>query len=175
MLNFLLLLIAIPGLIAIAYRGDKVMFASLFAGALTLIALFSDASIVLAILFAIITATTLLFSIPSIRSKFVSAPMLSMVRKILPPISETEQEAIDAGTVWWDGEIFSGKPQWKKLLGAAKPEVNAEEQAFLDGPVNELSRMSDAWKINHDWSIIPDNIVKYVLDNGFLGMIIPKK
>ncbi len=101
--------------------------------------------------------------------------MLSMVRKILPPISETEQEAIDAGTVWWDGEIFSGKPQWSNLLSAAKPEVNAEEQAFLDGPVNELSRMSDSWKINHDWSIIPEHIVQYVLDHGFLGMIIPKK
>ena len=175
MLNLLLLLIAVPGLIALAYRGDKVMFASIFAGALSLISLFSGASIILTIIFLAVTAITLLFSIPSIRSKYVSAPMLSMVRKILPPISETEQEAIDAGTVWWDGEIFSGKPKWNKLLSAAKPEVNAEEQAFLDGPVNELSRMSDAWKINHDWSIIPDHIIKYVLDNGFLGMIIPKK
>ncbi|MGK0273134.1 MAG: acyl-CoA dehydrogenase [Cocleimonas sp.] len=175
MLNLLLLLIAVPGLIALAYRGDKVMFASIFAGALSLISLFSGASIILTIIFLAVTAITLLFSIPSIRSKYVSAPMLSMVRKILPPISETEQEAIDAGTVWWDGEIFSGKPKWNKLLSAAKPEVNAEEQAFLDGPVNELSRMSDSWKINHDWSIIPDHIIKYVLDNGFLGMIIPKK
>ncbi|MEH6456095.1 MAG: acyl-CoA dehydrogenase [Cocleimonas sp.] len=175
MLNLLLLLIAIPGLVALAYRGDKVMFASIFAGALTLISLFSGASVILTLLFAIVTAVTLLFSIPSVRSKLVSAPMLSMVRKILPPISETEQEAIDAGTVWWDGEIFSGKPQWSNLLSAAKPEVNAEEQAFLDGPVNELSRMSDSWKINHDWSIIPEHIVQYVLDHGFLGMIIPKK
>ncbi|MCL4115148.1 UNVERIFIED_CONTAM: hypothetical protein GTU68_035878 [Idotea baltica] len=101
--------------------------------------------------------------------------MLSMVRKILPPISETEQEAIDAGTVWWDGELFSGKPQWNKLLSAAKPELSKREQEFLDGPVNELSRMSDAWKISHDWNIIPQHIIQYVLDHGFLGMIIPKK
>jgi len=175
MLNLLLLLIAILGLMALAYRGYKVMFASIFAGVLTLIALVSGASIILTLLFAIITAVTLFFSIPNIRTKFVSAPMLSMVRKILPPISETEQEAIDAGTVWWDGELFSGKPQWNKLLSATKPEVSVEEQAFLDGPVNELSRMSDSWKINHDWSIIPDHIIQYVLDNGFLGMIIPKK
>ena len=175
MLNLLLLLIAVPGLMALAYRGDKVIFASVFAGALTLIALLSGASIILTLLFVIITAATVLFAIPSIRTKFVSAPMLSMVRKILPPISETEQEAIDAGTVWWDGELFSGKPQWNNLLKAAKPEVSIEEQAFLDGPVNELSRMSDSWKINHDWSIIPKHITQYVLDNGFLGMIIPKK
>ena len=175
MLNFLLILIALPGLVALAYRGDKVIFASIFAGVLTLISLFSGASIILSLLFLIVTAATSLFAIPSIRTKFVSAPMLSMVRKILPPISQTEQEAIDAGTVWWDGEIFSGKPKWNKLLNAAKPELSTEEQAFLDGPVNELSRMSDSWKINHDWSIIPDHIIKFVLDNGFLGMIIPKK
>jgi len=175
MLNLLLLLITIFGLIAIAYRSDRVMFASIFAAVMTIASLFFGASIILSVLFTIVTAISLLFSIPSIRTKFVSAPMLSMVRKILPPISETEQEAIDAGTVWWDGELFSGKPKWHKLLNAAKPEVNAEEQAFLDGPVNELSRMSDAWKINHDWSIIPDHIIKYTLKHGFLGMIIPKK
>ncbi len=175
MLNLLLIFIAVAGFTAIAYRGDRIMFASIFAGAITIFALFSSASVILAIVFALITAATLVFSIPSVRTKLISAPMLSMVRKILPPISETEQEAIDAGTVWWDGELFSGKPNWNKLLSAAKPEVTEEEQAFLDGPVNELSRMSDAWKINHDWSIIPDHIIKYVLENGFLGMIIPKK
>ena len=175
MLNLLLLLIALTGLTAIAYRGEKILFACIFAGILTLISLFSSASIILALLFAVITAITLVFSIPSIRKKLVSTPMLSMVRKILPPISDTEQVAIDAGTVWWDGEIFSGKPEWQKLLNASKPEVNAEEQAFLDGPVNELSRMADSWKINHDWNTIPKHIIQYVLDNGFLGMIIPKK
>ncbi len=175
MLNLLLILVAVVGFIAIAYRGDRVMFASILAGALTLIALVSSASAILTVIFALVTAATLVFSIPSARTRLISAPMLSMVRKILPPISETEQEAIDAGTVWWDGELFSGKPNWNKLLSAAKPEVSAEEQAFLDGPVNELSRMSDAWKINHDWSIIPEHIIQYVLDHGFLGMIIPKK
>jgi len=93
----------------------------------------------------------------------------------LPPISDTEQEAIDAGTVWWDGEIFSGKPNWSSLLSAPVPTVSEEEQAFLDGPVEELCMMSDAWKINHDWNIIPQHIIDYVLNNGFLGMIIPKK
>ena len=175
MLNLLLLLIAIPGLIALAYRGDKTIFASIFSGVLAVFALINSASLILTILFAIIAVVTLFFSIPSIRTKFFSAPMLSMIRKILPPISQTEQEAIDAGTVWWDGELFTGKPQWNKLLSADKPTLSEEEQAFLDGPVNELSRISDCWKINHDWSIIPEHIVKYVLDNGFLGMIIPKK
>ncbi len=175
MLNLLLLLIAIPGLVALAYRGDKVLFASIFAGILAIASLMTGASVILTILFTLITGITALFAIPSIRAKFVSAPMLSMVRKILPPISETEQVAIDAGTVWWDGELFSGKPKWSNLLNAAKPEVSAEAQAFLDGPVNEVSRMADTWRINHDWSIIPKHIVQYVLDNGFLGMIIPKK
>lgn len=175
MLNLLLILLAVAGFVAIAFRGDRIMYASIFGAALTLFALVSSASAILTMLFALVTAVTLVFSIPSVRIKLISAPMLSIIRKILPPISETEQEAIDAGTVWWDGELFSGKPNWNNLLSAAKPEVSEEEQAFLDGPVNELSRMSDAWKINHDWSIIPEHIIKYVLDNGFLGMIIPKK
>ncbi|GAA0426156.1 acyl-CoA dehydrogenase FadE [Cocleimonas flava] len=175
MLNLFLILIAVAGFVAIAYRGDRIMYTSILGAVLTLITLVSSASGILTVLFALITAATLVFSLPGVRTKLISAPMLSMVRKILPPISETEQEAIDAGTVWWDGELFSGKPNWNSLLSAAKPELSEEEQAFLDGPVNELSRMSNAWKINHDWSIIPDEIIQYVLDNGFLGMIIPKK
>ena len=174
-MNIFLILVALIGLILIAYRRDSIKYASVLAAVVTLVSLFSTASILLTMLFALITAATLVFAIPSVRMKLVSAPALKIVRKILPPISETEQEAIDAGTVWWDGELFSGKPEWNTLLDAAVPKVSTEEQAFLDGPVNELSRMSDNWKINQDWNLIPEPIIQYVRDNGFLGMIIPKK
>lgn len=175
MINIALILIALVGLTTIAYKGLHVQFASLFLGIVSFIALTSSAHGLLAFLFILATLATLVFSIPQIRQKFVSAPTLKIMRKILPPISETEQEAIDAGTVWWDGEIFSGKPNWDKLLSAPVPTLTEEEQTFIDGPVNELCRMSDAWKINHDWNIIPEHIIQYVRDNGFLGMIIPKK
>ncbi|MGB5324872.1 MAG: acyl-CoA dehydrogenase, partial [Pseudomonadales bacterium] len=93
---------------------------------------------------------------------------------VLPELSETEQEAIDAGTVWWDGELFSGQPNWSKLLANPLPTLSAEEQAFLDGPVNELCRMADRWNINHNWKVIPPEITDFIHEKGFLGMIIPK-
>ncbi|MEE9422036.1 MAG: acyl-CoA dehydrogenase [Gammaproteobacteria bacterium] len=179
MINLVLILVAIAGLITFAFKGTRVHFASGFLAAMTfittLLVVSGSAHGLTAILFVVMTAATLVFSIPQIRLKLISSPALKIIRKILPPISETEQEAIDAGTVWWDGDIFSGKPEWNNLLSAAVPKVTEEEQAFIDGPVNELCRMSDAWKINHDWNVIPEHIIQYVCDKGFLGMIIPKK
>lgn len=175
MVSLVLVLITLAGIVALAYKGVGIQLASIFLGAMTLIALGSSASGLLVLLFAIATLGTLVFSIPQIRQKLVSRPALKTMRKILPPISETEQEAIDAGTVWWDGEIFSGKPNWDNLLSAPVPTLTADEQAFIDGPVKELCRMSDSWKINHDWNVIPEHIIQYVCDNGFLGMIIPKE
>ncbi len=175
MSTFILLVIAIIGTLAIAYRRDSIKFASILLGALALITLSGSGHWLLSVALVIATISSLFFAFDGIRKKWISAPALKLVRKILPPISQTEQEAIDAGTVWWDGELFSGKPKWNLLLSSSKPSVSAEEQAFLDGPVNELSRMADSWKINQDWNIIPEHIVKYVCDNGFLGMIIPKK
>ena len=175
MLNLALILFAVIATTTLAFRGSPIKVASILLGALTIVALLSPAHWQLVVAFSLMTLATMFFSIPALRKKMVSNPALKLMRKILPPISDTEQEAIDAGTVWWDGEIFSGKPNWNNLLSAPVPTVSKEEQAFLDGPVEELCKMSDAWKINHDWNIIPQHIVDYVLNNGFLGMIIPKK
>lgn len=175
MINLALILFTLVAVTTLAFRGSPIKLASILLGAMTLISLFSPAHWILTIVFAVFTLVTLVFSIPQLRVKLISSPALTIIRKILPPISDTEQEAIDAGTVWWDGEVFSGKPDWNKLLSAPVPTISEEEQAFLDGPVEELCKMSDAWKINHDWNAIPDHIIQYVLDNGFLGMIIPKK
>ncbi|MEE9328000.1 MAG: acyl-CoA dehydrogenase [Cocleimonas sp.] len=175
MINTILILIGLTGLMSLAFRGSPIKLVSLLLGALTLSALLTPAHWLLVTVFTMGTLVSLIFTIPLIRMKLISNPALTIIRKILPPISDTEQEAIDAGTVWWDGEIFSGKPNWNKLLSTPIPTINDEEQAFLDGPVEELCKMSDAWKINHDWNIIPEHIIQYVRDNGFLGMIIPKK
>ncbi len=160
---------------ALAFRGSPIKWVSGFLAAMTLITLVSPAHWLLTAFLLMATAATLIFSIPQLRIKLVSRPALVIMRKILPPISNTEQEAIDAGTVWWDGEIFSGQPDWDKLLSAPVPTLSNEEQAFIDGPVEELCKMSDAWDINHNLNVIPDHIVQYVRDNGFLGMIIPKE
>ena len=94
--------------------------------------------------------------------------------RCMPPMSQTEPEAINAGTVWWDGDLFSGKPDWAKLLAFPQPTLSAEEQAFLDGETEELCRMA------HDWDTyvlndLPPHVWQFIKDKGFLGMIIPKE
>ena len=175
MTTLTLFLFTLVGTITLAFRGSPIKMASIFLAGMTLISFIFPAHWLLTLFLIVTTLATLVFSIPEVRMKLVSKPALKIIRKILPPISETEQVAIDAGTVWWDGEIFSGKPNWNKLLSAPVPTLTEEEQAFLDGPVEELCQMADAWKTNHDWNIIPDHIIKFVCDNGFLGMIIDKK
>jgi acyl-CoA dehydrogenase len=93
----------------------------------------------------------------------------------MPPISETEQEAIDAGTVWWDGDLFSGNPDWNKLLATPQASLTRREQAFIDGPVRQLCAMIDDWQIawrDHD---LPENVWRFMREQKFFGMIIPEK
>ena len=81
------------------------------------------------------------------RRNALSKRVLKWYRKMLPPISDTEQAAIDAGTVWWDGELFSGKPDWQKLRDYPNPALSEEENAFLDGPTEQLCAMLSDWEI----------------------------
>jgi acyl-CoA dehydrogenase len=110
----------------------------------------------------------------SFRARTISRPILNWYRKLLPPISPTERDAIAAGTVWWDAELFSGKPDWKKLRSYPAPKLTAEEQAFLDGPVEKLCTMLDDWSIRRQGDL-PDPVWSFIRDNGFMGMIIPKE
>ena len=117
----------------------------------------------------------LLFGVSPIRRHVVSAAVLNLFRKILPPISATEQEAIDAGTVWWDGELFSGHPDWNKLLAFPKCGLSAAEQSFLDKEVEQLCAMLDDWDITHNRADLPPHVWQFIKDRGFFGMIIPKQ
>lgn len=94
--------------------------------------------------------------------------------KLLPQISDTERAALEAGTVWVDGEFFSGNPDFDKMLSEAYPQLEPEEQAFLDGPVEELCRMVDVWRV-HETRKIPEEIWQFMRDKGFFGLIIPKE
>jgi acyl-CoA dehydrogenase len=115
-----------------------------------------------------------LLLIGPLRRALLSDALLGWFRRVLPQVSQTEQEALDAGTVWLDGELFSGRPDWAKWLSVPKPELSAEERAFLDGPVEELCRMCDDWKISHELNDLPPELWQFIKDQGFLGMIIPK-
>jgi acyl-CoA dehydrogenase len=108
------------------------------------------------------------------RLRWISEPMLKLYRRVTPPMSDTEREALDAGSVWWDGELFSGRPQWRKLRQLPAPTLSAEEQAFLNGPVEILCQMIDDWQITHEQRDLSPQVWQYIKDNGFLSMIIPK-
>jgi acyl-CoA dehydrogenase len=108
------------------------------------------------------------------RQRHLTKPILNWYRKLLPPISATERDAIAAGTVWWDADLFSGKPDWAKLRAFEKPELTAEEQAFLDGPVETLCAMLDDWEIRRAGDL-SDTVWSYIREQGFMGMIIPKE
>jgi acyl-CoA dehydrogenase len=119
-------------------------------------------------------AALIALSIPSLRRRFVVEPTFRMVKGILPRVSDTEQQALDAGTVGFDAEIFSGTPDWMKLRAVPPIVLSSEERAFLDGPTEELCRMIDHWEVRHTERRIPDNIWEFVKRHGFLGMLISK-
>ncbi|RYD14240.1 MAG: acyl-CoA dehydrogenase [Lysobacteraceae bacterium] len=123
----------------------------------------------------VLGAIAIPLNLPEFRRRKLSAPLLALFRKALPQLSPTEQIALDAGTVGFEGELFSGKPDWSKLLAQPKPELSVEEQAFLDGPVEELCAMVDDWQITHELADLPPEIWDYLGKHRFFGMIIPKK
>ncbi len=95
----------------------------------------------------------------SFRRDFITRPIFSWARGALPAMSDTEREALEAGDVWWDADLFTGNPDWSKLLATAPATLTAEEQAFLNGPVDELCAMLDEWKINWEWRDLPPEVV----------------
>lgn len=109
------------------------------------------------------------------RRRSITTPLFHWFSKVLPPLSDTEREALEAGTVWWDGEIFTGRPDWNRLHSYPQPTLSAEEQAFLDGPVEELCRMTREWQITTELQDLPEELWQFIKNNGFFGLIIPKE
>ena len=115
-----------------------------------------------------------LLNIKPLRRRLISQPFLATYRKLLPSMSATEREALAAGTVWWDGELFTGKPDWDKLLATRPAQLTAEEQAFLDGPCETLCAMVDDFDVTHRRGDLPPEAWDYIKQQGFFALIIPK-
>ena len=116
-----------------------------------------------------------LFAVPVLRRNLISDRLYTWFQSVLPRMSDTEREALEAGNTWWDAEIFSGKPRWKKLHDLPGPSLSAEEQAFIDGPVEELCEMLNDWEVVDHWRDLPEEAWKFIKEKGFLSMIIPKE
>ena len=114
-------------------------------------------------------------NLTSLRRSLFSAPMLRTFRNVMPPMSRTEKEAIDAGTTWWEGDLFRGNPDWQKLHNYPQPRLTPEEQAFLDGPVEEACRMANDFQITHEMADLPPELWAYLKEHRFFAMIIKKE
>jgi acyl-CoA dehydrogenase len=128
-----------------------------------------------AVLWTVLVILALVLNVVPLRRAVFTGPVFRLFKKITPAMSQTEQEAINAGTVWWDRDLFSGKPDWQRLLSYPNPKLTQEEQAFLEGPTEALCRMVDDWQVTHELKDLPPAVWQFIKDNGFLGMIIKKQ
>lgn len=120
-------------------------------------------------------AIALPLNINSFRQSVITRPLLKQYKGIMPEMSTTEKEAIEAGTTWWEADLFAGNPDWKKLHNYPISRLSAEEQKFLDGPVAEVCRMVSQHQVSHELGDLPADVWQYLKDNGFFAMIIKKK
>ncbi len=169
-------LVFVLGALTLAYNRASLLTATLvYGGGLLAYGLFGDPSLPWLVVLWGALAVLVFLNIDTLRIRLISRPFLRTYRRMLPSMSQTEKDALEAGTVWWDGELFTGGPDWEKLLSAAAPKLTAEEQAFIDGPCEELCRMIDDWDITHRRADLPPHIWDYVKNKGFFAMIIPKR
>ena len=112
-------------------------------------------------------------NVEALRREYLTQPLLDMFRTMVPSLSRTERDALESGSVWWEGELFSGMPNWSKLTGLPAPKLTDEEQAFLDGPTEELCRMLDDWEVSHRLLDFPENVWAFIKQERFFAMIIP--
>ena len=128
--------------------------------------------ILLALLVLALLAVVLLGLRP-LRRAVLSAPIFNMYRKVLPQMPDTERDALEAGTVWWEGE-FRGRPDWSRLHAYPRPRLSDDEQRFLDNQAEEACRMVNDWEVTQERFDLPADVWNYLKNQGFLGMIIPK-
>jgi len=175
-MGFLWLLVAVAGALYLAYHRVSLLTATFAAGvALAAYSLWGSGALPWMLLLWFGFALLVALNVPPIRRRWITRPFLRAYRRLLPSMSDTEREALEAGTVWWDGELFTGQPDWSKLTSAAPPCLSDEEQAFLDGPCEELCRMLDDWDITHRRADLPPAVWDYLRKEGFFAMIIPKR
>ena len=168
-------LLFLGGGVFLAYRRTDLLTSTIATGvAIAAYVVFGDGhflwKFVLIALFGLMVIPNLI----EFRREKLTKPLLAIYRKMLPSMSDTEREALEAGNVGWDGELFSGMPEWDLLMSYPAPQLSEEEQAFLDGPCETLCEMLDDWEICHELADLPKDVWDYIIEHRFFAMIIPK-
>ncbi|MGE4259935.1 acyl-CoA dehydrogenase FadE [Shewanella sp.] len=158
---------------AAAYLRVSLMTATLAAAAMLLIG--NLTGIMGAWAWVVFLVIALPLNISPFRQSVITRPLLKLYRGIMPEMSSTEKDAIEAGTTWWEADLFAGSPNWKKLHNYPKARLSAEEQAFLDGPVEEVCAMVSQHHVSHELADLPPEVWSYLKNKGFFAMIIKKK
>ncbi|UXI01885.1 acyl-CoA dehydrogenase FadE [Photobacterium sp. TY1-4] len=170
-LVYLLGLIGITGVLAY-HRANLKTFTVTLAAALALGSLLDVIGQYSWLAFVLIAVP---LNLISLRRNLLSKPALKAFKGVMPEMSRTEKEAIDAGTVWWEADLFRGAPNWNKLHDIPAPRLSAEEKAFLEGPVNEVCRMVNDYRVTHELADLPPEVWQYLKDHKFFAMIIKKE
>ena len=162
--------------LVLIYRRESLRVSTAAMGAvLVALTLFAEAGLFWELVLWVGFAAFALLNVEALRRERISARVLNVLKKLLPRLSDTERAALEAGTVWWEGELFSGIPDWRVLGELPPPALTEEEQAFLDGPTEELCRLADEWEIVHTLKDAPPEIWAFIREQGFFSLIIPKE
>ena len=170
-------LVSLPPLVVALAYGRAPFFAWYGAGLVWLAALgwlAGWSSVTMTAELATVAVLGAVFLLPGLRRGLVTAGIFKAFRKALPSMSQTEKDALEAGTVWWEGELFAGKPDWAKMLAYPAPKLTPEEQRFLDVETAELCRLTKDWDCTQRQDM-PTEVWRYMKEKGFFGMIIPKE
>lgn len=122
-----------------------------------------------------IVAIAVVLGVPPIRRNAVTRPLFNAFRRVLPTMSDTERDALEAGSVWWESDLFRGRPDWRQLHAMPSFSLTPEEQAFLDNEVEQVCAMVDDWDITQERGDMPPEVWSYIKEQGFLSLIIPKE
>ncbi|KPM82158.1 acyl-CoA dehydrogenase [Cobetia sp. UCD-24C] len=174
MTQLILILVAVAGLLAVMAREAGALAAIGVLAIIGIVGLAVDAP-VLGCLLLIGAALVAVCGLPALRSKWLSPRLFAMFKKVSPKVSDTEKVALEAGTVFWDAELFSGKPQWDTLTAQRNDGISSEEQAFIDDQCSVACGMTNSWEIARERADLPEALWEYLKREKFFGMIIPKE
>jgi len=167
------LIVILSVCLTLAYRRVDLKISTVFVGAVVVAYSVLGESAFWAVVLWVAFAPLAALNVESLRREYLTQPLLDIFRTMVPSLSRTERDALESGSVWWEGELFSGIPDWSKLTQLPAPKLTNDEQAFLDGPTEALCRMLDDWEVTHELLDMPEKVWAYIKQERFFAMIIP--